>query len=91
MGTLTDAGIEASIAGTSLRNIFLQMQDPSSKLAKHLGFTVKSSDDLQKALNLLNNSSDETLTSLVKVRQVAAFRVMVTSRLKELIELRDAI
>ena len=77
MGTLTDAGIEASIAGTSLRNIFLQMQDPSSKLAKHLGFTVKSSDDLQKALNLLNNSSDETLTSLVKVRQVAAFRVMV--------------
>ena len=24
MGTLTDAGIEASIAGTSLRNIFLK-------------------------------------------------------------------
>ena len=30
MGTLTDAGIEASIAGTSLRNIFLKMQDPAS-------------------------------------------------------------
>ena len=77
MGTLTDAGIEASIAGTSLRNIFLQMQDPSSKLAKHLGFTVKSSDDLQRAMQQLNGSSDEVLTSLVKVRQVAAFKVMV--------------
>ena len=77
MGTLTDAGIEASIAGTSLRNIFLQMQDPSSKLAKNLGFTVKSSDDLQRAMEKLKGESDETLTSLVKVRQVAAFKVMV--------------
>ena len=64
MGTLTDAGIEASIAGTSLRNIFLQMQDPSSELAKHLGFTVKSSDDLQRAMEQLNGQSDEVLTSL---------------------------
>ena len=51
MGTLTDAGIEASIAGTSLRNIFLKMQDPASDLSKHLGFTVTSSDDLQRALD----------------------------------------
>ena len=36
MGKLTDAGIEASIAGTSLRNIFLKMQDPASDLSKHL-------------------------------------------------------
>ena len=77
MGTLTDAGIEASIAGTSLRNIFLQMQDPSSKLAKNLGFTVKSSADLQRAMEKLSGESDEVLTSLVKVRQVAAFKVMV--------------
>ena len=34
MGTLTDAGIEASIAGTSLRNIFFKMQDPNSDLSK---------------------------------------------------------
>ena len=77
MGTLTDAGIEASIAGTSLRNIFLQMQDPSSKLAKHLGFTVKSSNDLQRAMQQLNGENDELLTSLVKTRQVASFKVMV--------------
>jgi len=30
LGILTDRGIEASIAGTSLRNIFLKLQDPTS-------------------------------------------------------------
>ena len=54
MGTLTDAGIEASIAGTSLRNIFLKMQSPTSDLSQHLGFTVNSSIDLERALQQLN-------------------------------------
>jgi len=79
MGTLTDAGIEASIAGTSLRNIFLKMQDPTSDLAKHLGFTVNSSADLQKALTQLNEEglSNERIMQLVDLRQVAAFQTMV--------------
>ena len=79
MGTLTDAGIEASIAGTSLRNIFLKMQDSSSDLSKHLGFTVNSSDDLQRALTMLNKEglSNEEIMSLVDLRQVAAFQTMI--------------
>ena len=79
MGTLTDAGIEASIAGTSLRNIFLKMQKPSSDLAKHLGFTVKSSSDLQKALSILNEEglSNAEMMKLVDLRQVAAFQTMI--------------
>lgn len=79
MGTLTDAGIEASIAGTSLRNIFLKMQKPSSDLAKHLGFTVKSSADLQKALSILNEEglSNAEIMKLVDLRQVAAFQTMI--------------
>ena len=79
MGTLTDAGIEASIAGTSLRNIFLKMQDPASDLSKHLGFTVKSSDDLQRALDQLNSEglSNAEMMKLVDLRQVAAFQTMV--------------
>ena len=88
MGTLTDAGIEASIAGTSLRNIFLKMQDPTSDLAKHLGFTVNSSADLQKALTQLNEEglSNERIMQLVDLRQVAAFQTMVkgSSRVEEL-------
>jgi TP901 family phage tail tape measure protein len=79
MGTLTDAGIEASIAGTSLRNIFLKMQDPASDLSKHLGFTVKSSDDLERALQQLNAEglSNAEMMQLVDLRQVAAFQTMV--------------
>ena len=79
MGTLTDAGIEASIAGTSLRNIFLKMQDPASDLSKHLGFTVNSSEDLQKALKQLNDEglSNAEMMQLVDLRQVAAFQTMI--------------
>ncbi len=79
MGTLTDAGIEASIAGTSLRNIFLKMQDPASDLSKHLGFTVTSSDDLQRALDQLNAEglSNAEMMKLVDLRQVAAFQTMI--------------
>ena len=80
MGTLTDAGIEASIAGTSLRNIFLKMQDSSSDLSKFLGYTVNSSDDLERALNDLNTAglSNEEIMGLVDLRQVAAFNTMIT-------------
>tara|TARA_R100001163_G_C5066062_1_gene204289 strand:+ start:10 stop:2511 length:2502 start_codon:yes stop_codon:yes gene_type:complete len=79
MSKLTDTGIEASIAGTSLRNIFLKMQDSSSDLSKFLGFTVNSSDDLQKALNKLNEAglSNEEVMGLVDIRQVAAFNTMI--------------
>jgi TP901 family phage tail tape measure protein len=79
MGTLTDAGIEASIAGTSLRNIFLKMQDPTSALSKKLGFTVNSSEDLQKALTQLNaeGMSNAEMMQLVDLRQVAAFQTMI--------------
>ena len=76
MGTLTDAGIEASIAGTSLRNIFLQMGDPTSKLSQALGFTVKNSADLHKALGMLNQMTPEVRRGLVNIRQVAALNVM---------------
>jgi len=88
MGTLTDAGIEASIAGTSLRNIFLKMQDSSSDLSKHLGFTVQSGEDLQRALTILNKEGldNEEIMKLVDLRQVAAFRTMIegSARIQQL-------
>jgi len=79
MGTLTDAGIEASIAGTSLRNIFLKMADPASDLSHHLGFTVNSTEELEKALVTLNGESlsNAQMMELVDLRQVAAFATMV--------------
>ena len=79
MSKLTDTGIEASIAGTSLRNILLKMQDSSSDLSKHLGFTVNSSEDLERALFQLNSEglSNEEIMGLVDLRQVATFNTMI--------------
>jgi TP901 family phage tail tape measure protein len=91
MGTLTDAGIEASIAGTSLRNIFLKMQDPASDLSRKIGFTVESGEDLEKALTKLNEEglSNADMMELVDLRQVAAFATMVNGT-DRIIDLTDA-
>ena len=36
LGTLADTGLKGSIAGTSLRNVFLRMADPTSKLSEKI-------------------------------------------------------
>jgi len=92
MGNLTDAGIEASIAGTSLRNIFLKMQDPTSELTKKIGFTVESGEDLEEALKKLNAEglSNAEMMELVDLRQVAAFATMVNGS-ERIIELTSAL
>ena len=92
MGKLTDAGIEASIAGTSMRNIFLKMQDSSSDLSQHLGFTVNSSKDLERALLQLNSEAltNEEMMRLVDLRQVAAFATMVNGT-SSIIDMTDAL
>ena len=79
MGVLSDAGIEASIGGTSLRNIFLKMANPTSDLAKRIGFVVNSTDDMIRALKSLNKAqlSQLELQGLVDVRQVIAFQRMI--------------
>jgi len=81
LGILTDAGIEASIAGTSLRNIFLKMSNPASDLSKALGRTVGSSEELVEALEDLNKRGvdAESIQGLVNDRQVAAFGIMLNN------------
>lgn len=79
MGKLSDAGIEASIAGTSLRNIFLKMGDPSSDLSKALGKTIGSGEELVAELKRLRDAGVdvEKMLAVVDQRQVAAFATMV--------------
>jgi len=79
MAKLSDTGIEASIAGTSLRNIFLKMQDPTSELSRRVGHTVGSLDSM---LQVFKDMQDEgtDLSDVLKfmdVRQVAAFGTML--------------
>jgi TP901 family phage tail tape measure protein len=91
MSKLTDTGIEASIAGTSLRNILLKMQDPSSDLTKVFGTTIHSLDQLVPAMNkfVAEGGDMADVMGVVDIRQAAAFESMVTSA-DATLELRDA-
>jgi TP901 family phage tail tape measure protein len=75
LGTLSDAGFDASSAATATRNILLNLANSSGKLAKALGNPIKSLDDLVPALIQLRDSGvdlNETL-ELTDKRSVAAF------------------
>ena len=91
MSKLTDTGIEASIAGTSLRNILLKMQDPASDLTKVFGTTIHYLDQLVPAMNkfVAEGGDMADVMGVVDIRQAAAFESMVTSAYATL-ELRDA-
>ena len=90
MAQLADSGIEASIAGTSLRNILLKMQDPSSDLTKSFGKTIHSFDELVPAMKKFvdEGGSMADVLEVVDLRQAAAFEQMVTSAEKTTV-LRD--
>lgn len=81
LGLLTDRGIEASIAGTSLRNILLKLQDPTSDLSEKLGRTVHSGEDLIIALRELDASGMDVagVMQIVDNRQVQAMESFIRS------------
>ena len=55
LGTLANAGIDASSAGTSLRNIFIQLSDSSSKLNQTIGKQPKTMEELIDAFQTLRD------------------------------------
>lgn len=81
MSKLTDAGIEASIAGTSLRNILLKMQDPTSALSQSFGGTIHSLDELVPAMEkfVMEGGSMADVMEVVDIRQAAAFETLLMS------------
>ena len=81
MAKLSDSGIEASIAGTSLRNILLKMQDPTSELSIRFGRTISGLDELVPAMKqfVAEGGSMADIMEVVDLRQAAAFEQMITS------------
>ena len=79
LALLTNSGMEASIAGTSLRNILLHLQDPTSDLSERLGRTVHSGEDLIIALKELSDSGIDVagVMEIVDRRQVQAMNSFI--------------
>lgn len=91
LGTLVDNGINASTAGTSLRQIFLGMSTSSGKLAKALGGPVNSFEDFVAALRRMKEEGGDSIESIskaVRVTALPAFLALVNNadRLDELKE-----
>ena len=90
MAKLADTGIEASIAGTSLRNILLKMQDPTSELTRKVGHTIHSMGGMLKVFKDMQDEGTDLgdVLTFMDVRQVAAFGTMLRGAddVKELTE-----
>ena len=92
MSQLADSGIEASIAGTSLRNILLKMQDPASDLSQAFGGTVHSLDEMIPAFQKFREEGGNMaeILRVVDLRQAGAFEQMLSTT-DVTLKLRDAL
>lgn len=92
LGKLKDAGFDASTAATSTRNILLNLANSSGALAKKLGGSVKSFDQLIPALVKLRNEGVDlnTTLKLTDKRSVAAFNTFLNGA-ESATELRDGL
>lgn len=81
LGVLSNNGLEASMAATATRNIFLSLADSSSKLTKRLGFQVKTYDDLLKGLKKLKDEqiSLNDVFAISDKRSVNALNILIQS------------
>ena len=79
LGTLANAGVSGSMAGTALRRVFLDLTNSSSRLSKELGGGINSVEDLDVALVKLKNSGmpTEEMLKLVDKTAVSAFSILL--------------
>ncbi len=79
IGNLADSQIKGSIAGTGLKNLISKLSDEGSNLSKELGFTVKNSDDLVRAFEVLRTKNLDLTdaTELTDERSKAAFLTLI--------------
>lgn len=88
LGVLADSGLRGTRAATGLKNIMSKLTDPTSDLAKELGFTVKGAEGLIHAFREMSARGIDLskATELVDERSKAAFITLVngTSSVEDL-------
>lgn len=92
LGTLANAGFDASTSATATRNILLNLADSSGSLATALGRPVKDLDDLVPALAELEAKGIDVATALelTDKRSVSAFKTFLNNT-GTITDLRDSI
>lgn len=93
LGALVDSGLDASTAGTSLRQIILGMSTANGKLAKSFGHPIRGLKDFTESIKKLKEDGNASLDSIsknVRVTAVPAFLSLVENA-DRLDELRDSI
>lgn len=88
LGTLANAGLEASSAATALRNIFLNLANTSGDLSKAMGGNINSLDSFVEGLDRIQKSGADLgdVLQLTDKRSVVAFQNLLknSGTLKEL-------
>ena len=79
LGSLANAGLDASSAATATRNILLNLADANGKLAKSMGGPVKTFDDMINGMIRLRDSGIDVAGALelTDKRSVAAFTALL--------------
>lgn len=92
LGSLSNAGFDASSAATATRNILVRLADANGKLAKALGGPVKTLPELLSALKRLREEGVDLATTfdLVGAYSVSAFNTFLNSA-EATQELRDSL
>jgi TP901 family phage tail tape measure protein len=92
LGTLSNAGFDASSAATATRNILLNLADSSGDLAQKLGRPIRSAEDLAGGLKELQESGIDLAEALelTDKRSVAAFSTFMENS-DTLVQLKDDI
>lgn len=92
LGSLANAGFDASSAATATRNILLNLANSNGKLAKSLGGSVKTFPDLIEGLKMLDEKGIDLATTLelTDKRSVAAFNTFLSGA-DNAMELRESL
>lgn len=92
LGSLANAGFDASSAATATRNILLNLADANGKLAKGLGHTARTFPEIIAALKECAAKGIDLNSTLEMTdkRSVAAFNALITGAASA-DELRDAL
>ena len=80
LGSLANAGFDASSAATATRNIILKLADANGKLAKAMGGPAKTFDEIIDGLITLRNAGTDLneALELTDRRSVAAFSAFIS-------------